>query len=86
MNAEKEPEPCARRSPGALRLTPPAATPASQAALTATIPSAEKLMNPKPGFASWLAETKKTGLAMPQPTVLSSSKWRRQPSGASSAS
>ena len=60
--------------------------PASQEALTATIPSPEKLSSPKPGWGSWWSAMKKTGLAMPQPIVPSSSKWRRQPRGASSAS
>ena len=50
-------------------LTPPAFTPFSQAALTATMPSAEKLSRPKPGAGSCLPETKKTGLAMPHPIV-----------------
>jgi hypothetical protein len=42
--------------------------------LTATIPRAEKLSRPKPGFGAWWAAMKKTGLAMPQPIVSSSSK------------
>ena len=49
--------------------------------MTATIPSAEKLSRPKPGCGSWWSAMKKTGLAIPQPIVSSSSKWRRQPSG-----
>ena len=85
-NAEYEPEPCERCSPGSPVLVPPAATPPSHAALTATIPSPEKLSSPNPGFGARWAETKKTGFAMPQPIVSSSSKWRRQPSGASSES
>ena len=45
------------------------------------MPRPEKLSSPKPGCGSWWAAMKKTGLAMPQPIVPSSSKWRRQPSG-----
>ena len=48
--AEYEPEPWERRSPGSLTLVPPAPTPCSQEALTATIPSPEKLSSPKPGL------------------------------------
>src|SRR3954454_14714823 len=81
--AEYEPDPCERCSPGSETLTPPALTPFSHAALTATIPSAEKLSSPKPGWGSCLPETKKTGLAMAHPIVWSCSKCRRQPSGAS---
>ena len=46
------------------------------------MPRPEKLSNPKPGFGSWWEEMKKTGLAIPQPIVWSSSKCRRHPSGA----
>ena len=65
---------------------PPAFVPPSHAALTAAIPFAEKQIRPKPGAGGWWAEMKKTGLAMPQPTVSSRSKCRRHPSGASSES
>ena len=58
----------------------------SHAARTAAIPFAEKEIRPNPGQGGWWAEMKKTGFAMPQPTVSSRSKWRRQPSGASSES
>ena len=68
---------------------------AGAAGLDARLPGGLDRDDPEPGEAEqpearlwvgWCAAMKKTGLAMPQPIVSSSSKWRRQPSGASSES